>query len=98
MLPQLAQGEANKVFVIPSEFTQALGNLHRRRLAETSPQPRPEARQETEEAREAAAADVEEAAAAARAGGRGGSPAPRARASGRAQPLMRLVASSAATL
>src|SRR5215211_1654278 len=27
MLPQLAQGNANKVFVIPSEFTQALGNL-----------------------------------------------------------------------
>src|SRR3954465_6213751 len=27
MLPQLAQGDANKVWVIPSEFTQALGNL-----------------------------------------------------------------------
>src|SRR5919112_1757042 len=27
MLPQLAQGEANKIFVIPSEVTQALGNL-----------------------------------------------------------------------
>jgi hypothetical protein len=27
MLPQLARGEANKVFVIPSEFSQALGNL-----------------------------------------------------------------------
>src|SRR3954453_6460768 len=27
MLPQLAQGNANKVFVIPSEFPQALGNL-----------------------------------------------------------------------
>ena len=27
MLPQLAQGSANKVFVIPSEFSQALGNL-----------------------------------------------------------------------
>jgi regulator of protease activity HflC (stomatin/prohibitin superfamily) len=27
MLPQLAQGEANKVFIIPSEFTQALGGL-----------------------------------------------------------------------
>jgi regulator of protease activity HflC (stomatin/prohibitin superfamily) len=27
MLPQLAQGEANKIFVIPSEFSQALGNL-----------------------------------------------------------------------
>src|SRR5438067_2942277 len=27
MLPQLAQGEANKIFVIPSEFSQALGNV-----------------------------------------------------------------------
>ena len=27
MLPQLAQGPANKIFIIPSEFTQALGNL-----------------------------------------------------------------------
>jgi regulator of protease activity HflC (stomatin/prohibitin superfamily) len=29
MLPQLAQGESNKIFVIPSEFTQALGNAGR---------------------------------------------------------------------
>ncbi|HEX2015800.1 MAG TPA: SPFH domain-containing protein [Solirubrobacteraceae bacterium] len=27
MLPRLAQGEANKVFIIPSEFAQALGGL-----------------------------------------------------------------------
>jgi regulator of protease activity HflC (stomatin/prohibitin superfamily) len=27
MLPQLAQGDANKIWVIPSEFTQALSNL-----------------------------------------------------------------------
>jgi regulator of protease activity HflC (stomatin/prohibitin superfamily) len=27
MLPQLAQGEANKIFVIPSEFSQVLGNV-----------------------------------------------------------------------
>jgi regulator of protease activity HflC (stomatin/prohibitin superfamily) len=27
MLPQLARGEANKIFVIPSEFGQALGNI-----------------------------------------------------------------------
>src|SRR5256714_9439819 len=27
MLPQLARGPANKIFVIPSEFTQALGNI-----------------------------------------------------------------------
>ena len=33
MLPQLAKGEANKIFVIPSEFTQALGEHRRRRRA-----------------------------------------------------------------
>jgi regulator of protease activity HflC (stomatin/prohibitin superfamily) len=27
MLPELARGDANKIFVIPSEFSQALGNL-----------------------------------------------------------------------
>jgi hypothetical protein len=27
MLPQLAQGPANKIFVIPSEFNQALQNI-----------------------------------------------------------------------
>jgi regulator of protease activity HflC (stomatin/prohibitin superfamily) len=27
MLPKLAQGEANKIFIIPSEFSQALGNI-----------------------------------------------------------------------
>ena len=27
MLPQLAKGEANKIWVIPSEFTQALSGL-----------------------------------------------------------------------
>ena len=27
MLPRLAEGQANKVWVIPSEFSQALGNL-----------------------------------------------------------------------
>jgi hypothetical protein len=27
MLPQLARGEANKLFIIPSEFSQALGNI-----------------------------------------------------------------------
>jgi regulator of protease activity HflC (stomatin/prohibitin superfamily) len=30
MLPQLAQGEANKIWVIPSEFSQALGGLAER--------------------------------------------------------------------
>ena len=29
MLPQLAQGDANKIFVIPSEFSQALGQVGR---------------------------------------------------------------------
>ena len=27
MLPQIAQGESNKLWIIPSEVTQALGNL-----------------------------------------------------------------------
>jgi hypothetical protein len=27
MLPQIAQGDANKIWVIPSEFTQALSGL-----------------------------------------------------------------------
>ena len=27
MLPQIAQGESNKVWIIPSEVTQALGQL-----------------------------------------------------------------------
>ena len=44
MLPQLAQGEANKIFVIPTEFSQALANIAaqlrraaRRREAEAAP-------------------------------------------------------------
>ena len=68
MLPQLARGEANKIFVIPGEFTQALGNLTQRFAGEVAPPPRPnpEARQAAEEARQAALADAEEAAEAAR--------------------------------
>jgi regulator of protease activity HflC (stomatin/prohibitin superfamily) len=68
MLPQLAQGQANKIFVIPSEFTQALGNLTERFAGDpTTPPPRsPEARRAAEEASEAAAADAREAAEAAR--------------------------------
>jgi regulator of protease activity HflC (stomatin/prohibitin superfamily) len=27
MLPQIAQGESNKIWIIPSEFTQALGGI-----------------------------------------------------------------------
>jgi regulator of protease activity HflC (stomatin/prohibitin superfamily) len=35
MLPQLAQGEANKVFVIPSEFTDAFGGIGKALSART---------------------------------------------------------------
>jgi len=68
MLPQLAQGQANKVFVIPSEFSQALGNFTQRLGSGPAPPPKPSpaARTATEEAREAALADAEEASAAAR--------------------------------
>ncbi len=41
MLPQLARGEANKIFVIPSEFSQALGNLADRFGAPNGPPPSP---------------------------------------------------------
>jgi regulator of protease activity HflC (stomatin/prohibitin superfamily) len=47
MLPQLAQGEANKIFVIPSEFSQALGNVAQtfgRRPPGEGPPPPPPAR------------------------------------------------------
>jgi regulator of protease activity HflC (stomatin/prohibitin superfamily) len=40
MLPQLAQGDANKIFVIPSEFNQALGNLANR-FVQNGPPPAP---------------------------------------------------------
>src|SRR3954468_8928578 len=76
MLPQLAQGEANKIFVIPSEFSQALGNLADRfgaagqgtpnGVPPTPPRPKPPT-QERIEASERAAADAAEAAEAARA-------------------------------
>jgi regulator of protease activity HflC (stomatin/prohibitin superfamily) len=41
MLPRLAQGEANKVFLIPSEFSQAFGGLSRalERAAHSSAEP-----------------------------------------------------------
>jgi regulator of protease activity HflC (stomatin/prohibitin superfamily) len=41
MLPQLARGEANKIFVIPSEFSQALGNLADRFGGPPPPPPGP---------------------------------------------------------
>ncbi|MTD43462.1 SPFH/Band 7/PHB domain protein [Conexibacter sp. W3-3-2] len=45
MLPQLAQGEANKIFVIPSEFNQALGGLGGAvaKLGQQTPPPAPPA-------------------------------------------------------
>jgi regulator of protease activity HflC (stomatin/prohibitin superfamily) len=47
MLPQLAEGDANKVFVIPSEFAEAFGGigeaLTRRAGGESEPSPRPPA-------------------------------------------------------
>src|SRR5688572_24994025 len=68
MLPQLARGEANKIFVIPSEFSQALGNLSQRLAgpAETPPARSAEARKAADDASAAAAADAREAAEAAR--------------------------------
>ena len=37
MLPQLAKGEANKIFVIPSEFSQALSNVAGKLAAPATP-------------------------------------------------------------
>ena len=67
MLPELGKGDANKIFVIPSEFTQALSNLASR-FGEgvpehAKPKPRPRTMDEID-AR--AAADAEEAERAAR--------------------------------
>jgi hypothetical protein len=62
MLPQLAKGEANKIFVIPSEFTQALGNIGN---AITPTRPRGPRQPSTPD--EKAAADARDAADAARA-------------------------------
>src|ERR671910_640550 len=69
MLPQLAQGPANKIFVIPSEFNQALGNLGNALSGlGTGPPPKPRERNEGADAAPAAgAADARSAADAARA-------------------------------
>ena len=68
MLPQLAQGSANKVFVIPSEYSQALSALTSRFVEgapeHAAPKPRPSRSNDEIDAR--AAADAEEAARAAR--------------------------------
>ena len=72
MLPSLAQGSANKVFVIPSDFSQALGHISGALAAGPPPdgeprrKPRPRSDSAAEEAARAAAADTEEAARAAR--------------------------------
>jgi regulator of protease activity HflC (stomatin/prohibitin superfamily) len=69
MLPQLAQGEANKIFVIPSEFTQALsglGGVLGGQNGPEPPRPRPAAREEQDQIQASAAADAEAAARAAR--------------------------------
>src|SRR5687768_7114275 len=72
MLPQLARGEANKIFVIPSEFSQALGNVGgavSRLGGGDDPPQRPRPRRDSgamARAEEAAAADAEAAAKAAR--------------------------------
>ena len=46
MLPQLAEGDANKVFVVPSEFAEAFGGigaaLSRRSGTGASPPPPPD--------------------------------------------------------
>jgi hypothetical protein len=76
MLPQLAQGSANKVFVIPSDFSAALANISgaiapQQQPApngELPPRPRPRPRGDSaaDDAARAAAADTEAAARAAR--------------------------------
>jgi regulator of protease activity HflC (stomatin/prohibitin superfamily) len=74
MLPQLAQGSANKVFVIPSDFSQALGTISGALSAQAPPngelpdRPRkPRKTGEPDEIDEKAAADAAEAARAAEA-------------------------------
>jgi hypothetical protein len=69
MLPQLAQGPASKIFVIPSEFTSALGSIGKTFGApEDGAPPRPPRprSERADEIDEKAAADAEAAAAAAR--------------------------------
>jgi regulator of protease activity HflC (stomatin/prohibitin superfamily) len=67
MLPQLAQGEANKIFVIPSEFSQALANVANRFAPDgAGPTSRPKPSHSTADIDAKAAADAEDAARAAR--------------------------------
>jgi regulator of protease activity HflC (stomatin/prohibitin superfamily) len=67
MLPQLAQGDANKIFVIPSEFSQALGGLAERLTASPGPVPPPPAPAGDDDGGSAASKALEEARAAAKA-------------------------------
>src|SRR4051794_7038264 len=75
MLPQLAQGPANKIFIIPSEFNQALGNITDAigsrfgsdNGGDDGPPPPRKLTPEVEKASADAAADAAEAAAAAKA-------------------------------
>jgi regulator of protease activity HflC (stomatin/prohibitin superfamily) len=67
MLPQLAKGEANKVFIIPSEFSQALGGALSNLAGTGGPPPRPKGPSPaTQEAAAKARADAAAAAEAAR--------------------------------
>jgi regulator of protease activity HflC (stomatin/prohibitin superfamily) len=70
MLPQIAQGDSNKLWVIPSEFSQALSNVAERFASSPNgPPPAPRPHRDGSAAAEAerkAAADAEEAAQAAR--------------------------------
>src|SRR5690348_10188862 len=65
MLPQIAQGDANKVWVIPSEFSQALSNVAAR-FAPDGAKPKPGGSSDMAKIDEKAAKDAEEAARAAR--------------------------------
>ena len=70
MLPQLAQGSANKIWVIPSEFNQALGNLGGALSGlggGPPPKPKTGRNEGADAAADAAAADARSAADAARA-------------------------------
>jgi regulator of protease activity HflC (stomatin/prohibitin superfamily) len=71
MLPQLAQGEANKIFVIPSEFSTALANLGGALSGlgrqDGPPKPRPQPREGEDEISAKVAADAAAASRAARA-------------------------------
>ena len=66
MLPQIAQGNANKVWVIPSEFSQALSNVASRFADGIPAQAKPRPSHNSAEIDAKAAADTEEAARAAR--------------------------------